>query len=137
MADAFDPPGVIVPFGIFSNAAWQPPGRVLHIAGQVAWDEDGAIIGKGDIKAQTRQVVRNVKGIVESAGGTIDDIVTVKVYVVEMSGLKDIHEVRKEYFSEPYPASTLVQVAGLVDPELMIEMDAIAVIPEDRVRAPA
>ena len=54
-----------------------------------------------------------------------------------MSGLKDIHEVRKEYFSEPYPASTLVQVAGLVDPELLIEMDAIAVIPEDRVRAPA
>ena len=137
MADAFNPPGVAEPFGIFSNGAWQPPGRVLHVAGQVAWDEDGRLVGPGDIRAQTRQTLLNVQRIVESVGGTMEDIVTVTVFVTEMSGLKAIHEVRAEFFQKPYPTSTLVRVAGLVDAELMIEINAVAVVPEDRVREPS
>ena len=68
MAQGFNPPGVIEPFGIFSNGAVQPPGRVLHVAGQVAWDVDGNVVGKGDMAAQTRQVLDNVKAVVESVG---------------------------------------------------------------------
>ena len=136
MADAFNPSAVLAPFGIFSNAAWQPPGRVLHIAGQVAWNGAGEIVGKGDIRAQTRQTLENVKGIVESVGGRMADIATVTVFVTEMGGLKAIHEVRADYFDQPYPASTLVQVTGLVDPDLLIEINAVAVIAEDRVQPP-
>ena len=65
MANAFNPPGVVRPFGIFSNGALQPPGRVLHVAGQVAWNVDGQVVGKGDMARQTRQVLENVKGVVE------------------------------------------------------------------------
>lgn len=136
MADAFNPPGVLEPFGIFSNAAWQPPGRVLHIAGQVAWDAEGNIVGKGDIRAQTRQTLVNVRNILASVGGSMGDIVAVNVFVTDMAGLKAIHEVRAEFFDKPYPASTLVAVAGLVDPELLIEINAVAVIPEDRIKQP-
>ena len=136
MADAFNPAGVVVPFGIFSNAAWQPSGRVLHISGQVAWDVDAKVVGPGDISAQTRQTLNNVKGILESVGGVMDDIVSVIAYVTDMSGLDEIHAVRAEFFNKPYPASTLIQVAGLVRPELLIEISAVAVIPEVRVTQP-
>ncbi len=136
MSDAFNPAGVLAPFGIFSNAAWQPPGRVLHVAGQVAWNEAGEVVGPGDIRAQTRQTRVNVQAIVESVGGTVSDIVSVIVYVTDMTGLDAIHEVRAEFFPKPYPASTLVQVAALVRPELLIEISAVAVVPEDRVKAP-
>jgi 2-iminobutanoate/2-iminopropanoate deaminase len=134
MADAFNPPGVAVPFGIFSNAAWQPPGRVLHISGQVGVDEDWNVAG--DMLGQTRQTLENIKAILASAGGTMDDIVSVIVYVTEMEQLMDIHAVRAEFFAKPYPASTLVQVAALVKDEFKIEISAVAVIPEDRAKAP-
>lgn len=64
-----------------------------------------------------------------SAGGTFDDIVSVTVFVTDMSGLAAIHEVRPKFFKPPYPAGTLVQVNSLVDPRLMIEINAVAVIP--------
>jgi len=133
VADAFNPPGVAVPFGAFSNAAWQPPGRVLHLAGQVGVDEDWNLIGPGDMEAQSRQVLLNLKAILNNVGGEMNDIVSVIVYVTEMEPLMAVHEVRKEFFSEPYPASTLVQVAALVKPEFLIEISAVAVIPEARV----
>jgi len=133
MADAFNPPGVAVPFGAFSNAAWQPPGRVLHLAGQVGVDEDWNLVGPGDMVAQARQTLENLQSILRGGGGEMDDIVSVIVYVTEMAPLMAVHEVRKEFFSEPYPASTLVQVAALVKPEFLIEISAVAVIPEERI----
>ncbi len=136
MADAFDPPGVAKPFGIFSCAAWQPEGRVLHLSGQVAQDASGALIGTGDVAAQTRQVLENIRTVLAAAGGTMDDVARVTVYVTDMSGLARIHEVRGQYFRRPYPASTLVQVTRLVRPEYLIEIDAVAVIPADRAKRP-
>lgn len=134
MADAFNPPGVVVPFGIFSNAAWQPQGETLHIAGQVARDETGALVGTANMAAQTRQVLENIAKILASVGGLMDDIVTLTVFVTDMTDLKKIHEVRAEYFNKPYPASTLVKVSGLVEPEMLIEINAVAAIPADRAR---
>lgn len=136
MALGFDPPDVAKPFGIFSNAAFEPPGVRLHISGQVAFDTEGRVVGVGDIRAQTRQVLDNIRTILEAAGGTMADIAQVVVYVTDMSHLSAIHEVRAEYFERPYPASTLVQVSALIRPELLIEISAIAVIPEDRVKRP-
>jgi len=137
MADAFDAPGTVKPFGIFSSAAWQPEGKVLHVSGQVAQDATGSVMGKGDIRAQTRQVLENIRTVLASAGGTMDDVARVTVYVTDMSGLGQIHEVRGQYFRRPYPASTLVEVKRLVKPEYLIEIDAVAVIPADRVKRPS
>jgi 2-iminobutanoate/2-iminopropanoate deaminase len=134
MAQGFNPPGVVKPFGAFTNAAWAPQGETLFVAGQVSADENGELVGEGDIKAQTRQVLRNIQIILESVGGTLDDIQVVNVYVTDMSGLMDLHEVRREMFKEPYPASTLVQVTALVKPEYLVEINAVAVIPRDRVK---
>lgn len=137
MADAFDAPGTVKPFGIFSSAAWQPEGKVLHVSGQVAQDATGAVMGKGDIRGQTRQVLENIRTVLAGAGGTMDDVARVTVYVTDMSGLAQIHEVRGQYFRRPYPASTLVEVKRLVKPEYLIEIDAVAVIPTDRVKRPS
>ncbi len=129
MSDAFNTPGAVEPFGVFSSAAWQPEGRVLHISGHVAQDAEGNIVGVGDIRSQTRQTLENIKRVLDSVGGTMSDIAKVTVFVTDMSTLDDIHEVRSEFFDPPYPASSLVEVSGLVRPEYLIEIEAIAVIP--------
>ena len=137
MAYAFNAPGVVKPFGIFSSAAWQPLGRVLHLSGQVSQAEDGSLVGEGDIVAQTRQVLTNLRGVLASIGGTMADIQKVTIFVTDMTRLMDIHAVRAEFFARPYPASTLVEVSALVRPEYLIEIEAVAVIPEERVKEPA
>ena len=128
MAQGINPNGLKAPFGAFSNAAWAPPGRTLHISGQVGTDADGKLVGEGDIGAQTEQTLRNIEAILRSAGGTFDDIVAVTVFVTDMRGLAAIHEVRRKFFKPPYPASTLVEIKSLVDPRYLIEINAIAVI---------
>ena len=133
MANAFNAPGVVKPFGIFSGAAWQPEGKVLHISGQVSQDVNGKIVGKGDITAQTQQVLGNIRKILDAVGGRMSDIAKVTVFVKDMSMLDEIDHVRSEFFTPPYPASSLVQVVGLVSPDYLIEIEAVAVIPFDRV----
>lgn len=128
MADSFVVPSMRKPFGVFAVAAWAPPGRTLYISGQVASDGEIACVGLGDIRAQTRQTLTNIQKIVEHAGGCMSDIASMTVHVTSMSYLKEIHEVRAEFFSPPYPASTLVQVVALVRPELLIEITAVAII---------
>ena len=137
MAKAFNAPGVVKPFGIFSGAAWQLEGKVLNISGQVSQDADGNIVGVSDITAQTRQVLGNISKILDAVGGRMSDIAKVTVFVKDMSMLDEIHQVRSEFFTHPYPASSLVQVVRLVNPDYLIEIEAIAVIPNDRVKDPA
>lgn len=132
MIEGFDVPGMKPPVGIYSTAVWAPPaGRTLYISGQTGVNEAGQAV-PGDIRAQTRQAIENLKQIVEYAGGTLADIVKLTVYVTSMSYFNDIHEVRAEYFRKPYPASTLVQVVALAFPSRLIEIEAVAVIQVDR-----
>ena len=121
---------MVKPFGAFSSAAWQPPGRVLHVSGCVAQDENGETVGRNSMEAQTRQVLENIRTVLAHAGATMDDVVKVTVLVTDVSEVSTIHEVRREFFNEPYPASTLVQVAQLIDPEWLIEIEAVAVVAE-------
>ena len=104
-------------------------GRLVFISGMTARRADGTIAGVGDIEAQTRQVCDNVKAAVEQAGGTMDDICRVDVYVRNMEHFDQIHAVRREYFKPPLPASTMVEVTKFVSPDYLIEINAIAVIP--------
>jgi reactive intermediate/imine deaminase len=137
MADAFNAPGVVKPFGIFSSAAWAPQGRLLFVSGHVSQDADGNSVGTGDMRAQTRQCLVNIREVLAAAGGTMDDIAKVTVFVTDVSKIKEVHEARAEFFKKPYPASTLVGVARLIKPEWLIEIEAVAVIPEARVKRPA
>jgi enamine deaminase RidA (YjgF/YER057c/UK114 family) len=117
------------PSGHFSHATIaQARGRIVFISGMTARCADGSIAGIGDIEAQTRQVCENVKAAVEEAGGGMDDICRVDVYVRNMEQFDQIHKVRREYFKAPAPASTMVEVCKMTSPDYLIEMNAIAVI---------
>ena len=89
---------------------------------------DGSIAGIGDIEAQTRQVCENLKAAVETAGGTLDDICRVDVFVRDIGQFEAIHKVRREYFRNPPPASTMVEVTRLAAPDYLIEINAIAAL---------
>ena len=122
-------PKIRQPSGHFSQATMiEARGRLVFISGMTARRADGSIAGIGDIEAQTRQVCENVKSAVEQAGGTMDDICRVDVYVRNMEHFDRIHKVRREYFKAPAPASTMVEVCKMTSPEYLIESNAIAVI---------
>lgn len=117
------------PSGHFSQATMaEAKGRLVFISGMLAKNAEGAIVGVGDIEMQTRQVCENLKAAVEEAGGTLDDICRVDVYVRNMEHFDKIHKVRRAYFSEPPPASTMVEVTKMTSPEALIEINAIAVV---------
>jgi len=105
-------------------------GRIVFISGMTARRPDGTIAGIGDVEAQTRQVCENLKAAVEEAGGNMDDICRVDVYVRNMEHFEQIHKVRREYFRPPAPASTMVEVCKMTSPDYLIEINAIAVIAE-------
>jgi 2-iminobutanoate/2-iminopropanoate deaminase len=114
--------------GAFSSGVEAPAGRTIYVSGQVSMDEEGNIVGEGDIKAQTETVLEHVKTVVEEAGGTMDDIQKVTVFITDMGLYDQIHEVRRRYFQEPYPASSMIEVSALIDPRLLIEIEAVAVV---------
>lgn len=116
------------PNGHFSHAIRS--GSFIFISGMTARQADGTIAGVGDVKEQTRQVCERLRDAVEAAGGSLDDICRVDVYVRNMEDFDAIHEVRREYFSDPAPASTMVEINKFTSPLYLIEMNAIAVIEE-------
>ena len=117
------------PSGHFSQAvAIEAKGKLVFISGMTARRADGTIAGIGDIEGQTRQVCENLKAALEAAGGTMDDICRVDVYVRNMEHFDKIHKVRREYFGSPPPASTMVEVTKMTSPDYLIEINAIAVI---------
>jgi 2-iminobutanoate/2-iminopropanoate deaminase len=118
------------PNGHFSHAtAIAATGTLVFISGMTARRSDGSIAGLGNVEEQTRQVCENVKAAVEEAGGTLDDIVRVDVYVRNMEHFDIIHKVRRDYFKAPAPASTMVEVNKFTSPDYLIEINAIAVLP--------
>ena len=121
-----------VPNGHFSQATTiEARGKLVFISGMTARRPDGTIAGVGDIEAQTRQVCENIKNAVTTAGGTLDDVCRVDVYVRNMEHFETIHKVRREYFHPPLPASTMVEVTKMTSPDYLIEINAIAVLPND------
>jgi 2-iminobutanoate/2-iminopropanoate deaminase len=118
------------PSGHFSQAIAVPAqGRLVFISGMTARRPDGSIAGVGDVEAQTRQVCENIRSAVEAAGGTLDDVCRVDVFVRNIEHFEKIHQVRREYFKTPAPASTMVEVTKMVHPDYLIEINAIAVVP--------
>ncbi len=117
------------PNGHFAQATQaEASGRFVFISGMTARNAEGGITGIGDITAQTHQVCQNLQAAVEAAGGTLEDVVRVDVYVLDVDQFDAIHAVRRQYFTGVAPASTMVEVSRFVRPEYLIEINAIAVV---------
>jgi 2-iminobutanoate/2-iminopropanoate deaminase len=103
-------------------------GNTLYVAGQVAKDKEGRLVGKGDFETQVRQVYTNLKNILEEAGGNLRNIVKMTTFLTHYNYIETYRNVRDEFFQEPYPANTLLFVESLALPDFMVEIEAIAVL---------
>ncbi|HKZ05305.1 MAG TPA: RidA family protein [Methylomirabilota bacterium] len=104
------------------------PSATLYFAGQLARDENGQTVGVGDIRAQTEQVIKNIRTILRAEGADLENLVKVTVYTTDMRFFDAIAEVRRRYFTGSLPASTMVEVSKLAQPDLLIEIEGIAVL---------
>ena len=100
----------------------------LYLAGQLARDAEGRTVGVGDIRAQTAQVIENMRTILRAEGGDLRNLVQVRVYTTDMRHFDAISEVRRRYFIDDLPASTIVEVSKLAQPDLLIEIEGVAVL---------
>ena len=121
-------PGISKPGGVWSTAVVVETQRLLFISGLLARDTAGTLVGVGDISAQTKQVCENLKASVEAAGGTLEDLVRVDVYITDMKHFDAIHAVRRGYFPKDPPASTMVEIKRFTHPDALIEINAIAAL---------
>ena len=116
----------------FNHGVLTTGGVLLFLAGQDASDGDGRIVAPGDIVAQCRQVLQNLHAVVHEAGGQMADIVKLNVFVTSrdayVAQLKPLGKLFREYFGNYYPAMALFEVAGLFQPDAMIEMEGFAVL---------
>ena len=101
-------------------------GDLIFVSGQAAVNEQGEIVGVGDFGAQARQAVRNLESVLTAAGSSLDQVIKVTIFVTDMSYFSEVVELRREVFSEPYPADTICEVRSLAYPELMFEIEAVA-----------
>ena len=126
-----NPPTLPKPVG-YSHAWEAQGGKTLYLAGQVAFDRDGRVVAKGDLTGQFRQVCANLRALVLSRGGQMNDIVKLTIYVLSKADYKakarEIGAVYREYFGKHFPAMTLVEVKGLYDEDqgCLIEIEAFA-----------
>jgi enamine deaminase RidA (YjgF/YER057c/UK114 family) len=104
------------------------PGSLIFLSGQLSRDENGKLVGPGDMAEQTRQAIRNMETVLRTAGGTLSDIVSIVVYTTDMRTFKEIVAARMEFFKDRLPTSTIVEVNHLADPGLLIEFQAIAAL---------
>jgi aminoacrylate peracid reductase len=127
---AYQPPDAFVPAGrTYSHGIIVETGRTLYVAGQTARDAQGNIVCKGDAAGQTRQVLENMKRVVEGAGGRMEDIANTTVYITDIKHREAVGRVRQEFFKGDPPANTLLVISGLADPSFLVEIEAIVPLP--------
>jgi enamine deaminase RidA (YjgF/YER057c/UK114 family) len=129
--DIINPPSLAKPVG-FNHGIVTSGGRLLFLAGQDASDAEGHIVAPGDVVGQLRQVLLNLRAVVEAAGGTMQDIVKLNIYVRDRDGyaarLKDLGQVFREQFGHYYPTMALFEMSRLFQEEALIELEGIAVL---------
>jgi 2-iminobutanoate/2-iminopropanoate deaminase len=124
-----NPPGLSTPTG-YSHIVSAKGGRTIYISGQVAFDAKGQLVGKGDLPAQTKQVFENLAVALKAAGATFNDVVKTNYYMLDAAQVQAVRDVRSQYFMRDLPASTLVQVSRLANPDFLIEIEVVAVVPD-------
>ena len=124
---------------ISSGTKWEPVvgysravkvGNQVFIAGTTATTEEGSLTGLGDPYTQTVQIIRNIEKALKKAGGSLENIVANRIYVTHIEHWPEVGRAHGEYFKDIRPATTLVEVKGLVDPEMLVEIDSVAVLDE-------
>ncbi len=103
-------------------------GDTIYTSGTVSFDSDGNVVGEGDVYAQSQQVFKNIEEILAAAGATMADVVKINTFLTDMSGYADFGRARSETFSGGAPASAAYATPALVKPELLVEVEAIAVV---------
>lgn len=117
--------GLMEPISHYTDAV--VAGKTVYVSGCGATDAQGNLVGGDDVAAQTRQVLDNMKIALEAAGATLDDVVKVTVYLADVNDRVKVNEVRKAYFKDNKPASTLIQISKFALDGMLIEIEAIAV----------
>ncbi len=134
--NSFNPDGVWKPFGAFSIAVVQGSGKIVHLKGQVALDADGDVVGEGNIEIQVEKTLENIKSVLSSFGGRMEDIYRLTHHVTNIDEFMGTGHIRTRYFTPPYPVTTTVEVSRLYNPKLLVEITGAAEIPLDRFKEP-
>ena len=125
-----NPAAIAPPVGTYSHVVRVETAEViwLFVSGQLALDPDGTLVGPGDLRAQTEQVFQNLARALEANGATFDDVVKIQTYLTTLDDLAGSREVRARHLPAEPPASTAVQVAALLLPDALIEVDVVAAV---------
>ena len=121
-------PAQVKPVGPYKMATRMEGGRLLYIAGQVARDAEGNVLAPGDIRMQARQVFQNLQQVLQAAGGDLANLLKITTYITRSEDFPAVADVRRSVFPGELPASTLIVVTSLAQPELLIEVEGIAAI---------
>lgn len=105
-------------------------GDLLFVSGAAAFDSDGNVVGKGDPVTQTRVILQNIRDALQAVGADMGDVLKVTVFLTDIGDRAAINPVRKEFFGDAKPASTLFEVSALAVPDMLVEIEAVAGIPE-------
>ena len=116
------------PVANYKMATRMEGGRLLYISGQVAWDASGAIVGKGDVRAQARQTFQNLRGVLQAAGGDVGHLMKITTYITRIEDFPAVAAARSEVFQGELPASTLIVVTSLFHPDFLIEVEGVAAV---------
>ena len=103
-------------------------GDTVYVSGTVAWGDDRKLVGAGDMYAQAKQAIRNIEKALVEAGASLTHVVRTRIYVTDMSRLDEAARAHGEAFGEIRPASSMVEVSALAEPEMLFEIEAIAVL---------
>jgi enamine deaminase RidA (YjgF/YER057c/UK114 family) len=127
-----NPPALARPTGYTQVVETPSRGRTVYVAGQVAWDAQGQLVGPGDFAAQADQVFRNLGAALRDRGGDLSNLVKITTYVLDVANLPAFRQVRDRFIApgQKVPASTLVEVSKLARPEFLIEIEAVAWLPD-------
>jgi len=117
--------GLAEPISHYTDAV--VAGKTVYVSGQGALDDKGNLVGRGDVVAQTRKTLDNMKIALAAAGASLDDVVKVTVYLADVDDRPKVNEVRKEYFKDNKPASTLIEISRFAIDGMLIEIEAVAV----------